>query len=188
MKNNMIETVLGGVVLVVAAVFVVFAYSNASLRTSTGYDVTARFVRVGELKPGDDVKLAGIKIGSVAGQRLDPKTFQAVITLTIQPHVQLPTDTAAEVATAGLLGGNYVLLTPGGAAENIPPGGEITVTQSAIDLMDLIGKAMFSSKGGLATDANGESGAGNPSPNSAPQPGEGGDNPLLNPLPVPGKK
>jgi phospholipid/cholesterol/gamma-HCH transport system substrate-binding protein len=84
--------------------------------------------------------------------------------------VRLPVDTAAEVATAGLLGGNYVLLTPGGADQNIPPGGEITVTQSAVDLMDLIGKAMFSSKGGLPTDAN-------PVPGAGP----GGDNPLLNP-------
>jgi phospholipid/cholesterol/gamma-HCH transport system substrate-binding protein len=149
MKNNMIETVLGGMVLLVAAVFVIFAYSNASFETSTGYTVMARFDRVGELKQGDDVKLAGIKVGSVTKQHLDPKTYQAIITLTIEPNIQLPTDTAAEVGLAGLLGGNYILLTPGGSTKTIQPGGEITVTQGAVSLTDLIGKAMFSSKGGL---------------------------------------
>jgi phospholipid/cholesterol/gamma-HCH transport system substrate-binding protein len=175
MKNNMIETVLGAVVLLVAGVFVVFAYSNASLRTSTGYEVRARFDRVGDLKQGDDVKLAGIKVGSVTGQKLDPKTYQAVITLTIEPNVQLPTDTAAEVALAGLLGGSYVLLTPGGANASIQPGGEITVTQGAVNLIDLIGKAMFSSKDGLdKNDAGGK--------------GTDAANPLLGPAPAPGAK
>lgn len=175
MKNNMIETVLGAVVLLVAGVFVVFAYSNASLRTSVGYEVFARFDRVGDLKQGDDVKLAGIKVGSVTGQKLDPKTYQAVITLTIEPGVKLPTDTAAEVALAGLLGGSYILLTPGGATRNIAPGGEITITQGSVNLIDLIGKAMFSSKDGLENKDAG---------------GKGGDaaNPLLAPVPAPAAK
>jgi phospholipid/cholesterol/gamma-HCH transport system substrate-binding protein len=149
MKNNMIETILGGVVLLVAAAFVIFAYSNASFETSTGYSVTARFDGVGELKQGDDVKMAGIKVGSVTRQHLDTETYQAVVTLTIEPDVKLPTDTAAEVGVAGLLGGNFIQLTPGGSNKAIQPGGEITVTQGAVDLLGLIGKAMFSSKGGL---------------------------------------
>ena len=175
MKNNMIETLLGAVVLLVAGVFVVFAYSNASLRTSIGYEVRARFDRVGDLKQGDDVKLAGIKVGSVTSQKLDPKTYQAVITLTIEPGVKLPADTAAEVALAGLLGGNYILLTPGGSARNIAPGGEITNTHGSINLIDLIGKAMFSSKDGLDK----KDGAAK---------GSDASNPLLAPLPAPGAK
>ena len=170
MKNNMIETVLGGVVLLVAAVFVVFAYSNASLPTSIGYEVKAKFDRVGDLKQGDDVKIAGIKVGSVTRQSLDPKTYQAVITLTIEPNVKLPLDTAAEVSLAGLLGGSYILLSPGGDTRNIAPGGTITVTQGSINLVDLIGKAMFSSKGGLEKDP-------------APAPGAGTSDPLLGPAP-----
>lgn len=148
MNHNMIETVLGGVVLAVAAVFVVFAYTNASLGTTSGYELTARFDRVGELRQGDDVKLAGIKVGSVTGQRLDPETFQAVITMTVEPQIKIPADTVAEVASAGLMGGNYVLLTPGASDRELKPGEEIAHTQSAISLVDLIGKAMFSSKGG----------------------------------------
>ncbi len=149
MQRNMIETVLGAVVLLVAAVFVWFAYSNASLKTSTGYTVTAKFDRVGDLKQGADVKLSGIKIGSVAAQGLDPKTYQAVVTMIIEPHVKLPMDTAAEVSTEGLLGGSYVSLSPGADSKPIADGGEITVTQGAVNLIDLIGKAMFSSKDSL---------------------------------------
>jgi phospholipid/cholesterol/gamma-HCH transport system substrate-binding protein len=149
MQRNMIETALGAVVLLVAAVFVWFAYTNASLRTTSGYEVRAKFDRVGDLKEGADVKLSGIKVGSVVGQSLDPKTYQAVVRMIIVPHVKLPADTAAEVASEGLMGGSYVSLSPGAETKTIPDGGEITSTQGAVNLMDLIGKAMFSSKGGL---------------------------------------
>lgn len=149
MQRNLIETVLGAMVLLVAAVFVWFAYSNASLRTSSGYVVLAKFDRVGDLKEGADVKLSGIKVGSVAGQSLDPKTYQAVVRMIIVPDVKLPADTAAEVASEGLMGGSYISLSPGADTKTIPDGGQITSTQGAVNLVDLIGKAMFSSKGGL---------------------------------------
>ncbi len=152
MKRNMIETVLGAVVLVVAMVFVWFAYSNASLRTTSGYEVIARFDRIGDLKEGADVKLSGIKVGSVLRQELDPKTYQAVLTMIIKPEVKLPTDTTAEIAADGLMGGSHVLLSPGAESKTIEPGGEITSTQGAVNLIDLIGKAMFSSKDGLEGD------------------------------------
>ncbi|MDX1484889.1 MAG: outer membrane lipid asymmetry maintenance protein MlaD [Alphaproteobacteria bacterium] len=152
MQRNMIETVLGAVVLLVAAVFVWFAYTNASLRTSSGYQITAKFDRVGELKEGADVKLSGIKVGSVVRQTLDPKTYRAVVTMTIEPHVKLPADTAAEISSEGLMGGNYVLLSPGGESNMLGEGGEIAITQGAVNLIDLIGKAMFSSKDDLGGD------------------------------------
>ena len=149
MQRNMIETVLGAVVLLAALVFVWFAYSNASLKTTSGYEIKARFDRIGDLKEGADVKLSGIKVGSVARQTLDPKTYQAVVSMIIEPDVKLPTDTAAEVATEGLMGGSYVLLSPGANSAVRKDGGEITNTQGAVNLIDLIGKAMFSSKDGL---------------------------------------
>ncbi len=149
MQRNMIETVLGAVVLIVAGLFVWFAYTNASLQTASGYEIKAKFDRVGDLKEGADVKLSGIKVGSVVAQELDAKTYQAVVTMIIVPHVKLPADTAAEVASEGLLGGSYVSLSPGGESSMLKEGGEITVTQGAVNLVDLIGKAMFSSKGGL---------------------------------------
>jgi len=175
MQRNMIETVLGAVVLLVAAVFVWFAYTNASLRTSSGYEVRAKFDRVGDLKEGADVKLSGIKVGSVAAQSLDPKTYQAVVRMIIIPEVKLPTDTAAEVSSEGLMGGSYISLSPGAETKTIQPGGEITITQGAVNLVDLIGKAMFSSKGGL------DEGLGSaPKLDPAPNPGS---TPNLGPTP-----
>ncbi len=168
MKNNMIETVLGGVVLLVAAVFVVFAYTSASLGTTSGYELRASFDRVGDLKPGDDVRISGIKVGSVVRLHLDPKTFRAVVTLAVEPQVQVPTDTAAQIGMNGLLGGSYIDLSPGGSERNLAPGGEIAITQGAVDLIGLIGRAMFSSRGGLE---------------DGPQGGAGGDNPLMSPPP-----
>ena len=149
MQRNLIETVLGAVVLLVAGLFVWFAYSNASLNTASGYQITAKFDRVGSLKEGSDVKMSGIKVGSVVAQALDAKTYQAVVTLTIISHVKLPTDTAAEVSSEGLMGGNFVSLSPGAESKTLKDGDEITITQGAVNLMDLIGKAMFSSKDGL---------------------------------------
>ena len=145
----MIETVLGAVVLLVAGVFVWFAYTNASLKTTSGYEVSARFDRIGDLKEGADVKLSGIKVGSVLRQKLDPKTYQAVVTMVIEPDVKLPKDTAAEVAMESLMGGSYILLSPGADSQMLADGGLITATQGAVNLIDLIGKAMFSSKDGL---------------------------------------
>jgi len=149
MQRNMIETVLGAVVLLVAGLFVWFAYTNASLQTTSGYQIRAKFDQVGDLKEGADVKMSGIKIGSVVGQTLDPKTYQAVVSMTIMPDVKLPADTAAEVSSEGLLGGSYVSLSPGAESNLLKAGSEITITQGAVNLMDLIGKAMFSSKDGL---------------------------------------
>jgi phospholipid/cholesterol/gamma-HCH transport system substrate-binding protein len=182
MQRNLIETVLGGVVLIVAAVFVAFAYSNASLQTSSGYQVTARFDKIGTLKEGGDVKLSGIKVGSVTRQWLDNKTYQAVVVMTIEPNVKLPTDTAAEVAMESLMGGNYVLLTPGAADKVIPDGGVITATQGAISLGDLVGRAMFSSK----DDLSGDGGLG-PAPAPAPAPAPDKTGGGLGPAPAPAK-
>ena len=149
MQRNLIETVLGAVVLLAAGMFVWFAYTNASLQTTSGYQITAKFDRVGSLKKGADVKMSGIKVGSVVAQALDPETYQAVVTMTIVPHVKLPTDTAAEISSEGLMGGSYVSLSAGAESNMLKEGDEITITQGAVNLMDLSGKAMFSSKDSL---------------------------------------
>ena len=142
--RNMIETVMGAVVLVVAAMFLAFAYNHSSLRTVSGYEVVARFDRVDGVSTGTDVRISGIKIGTVIDQRLDAERYLAVVRMSIDPKVKLPTDTVAEVASEGLLGGRYLALLPGGDAEMIKPGGEIKFTQSPVDLVQMLGKFMFS--------------------------------------------
>jgi len=142
--RSMIETVMGAVVIVVAAMFLAFAYNSSGLRSVSGYEVSARFDRVDGVTAGTDVRISGIKVGTVVDQRLDTERFLAIVRMSIDPRVKLPTDTVAEVASEGLLGGRYLALIPGGDAETIKPGGEIKFTQSPVDLVQMLGKFMFS--------------------------------------------
>jgi phospholipid/cholesterol/gamma-HCH transport system substrate-binding protein len=148
MRGNVIETVMGAVVLVVAAVFLFFAYSTSQLRAVQGYELTAEFERIDGIREGGDVRISGIKIGSVVAEKLDPKTFLATLRISIDPAVKLPDDTVAEIVSAGLLGDKYLSLVPGGSDNVIPPGGRIKYTQSSISLENLIGQMIFSAPGG----------------------------------------
>ena len=148
MRRNLIETILGAVVLVVAAFFLAFAYSNASLRKVQGTDYVAKFNRIDGINPGGDVKMSGIKVGSITSVSIDPQTYVAVVHLSVDPKVQLPTDTSAEIASEGLLGGKYLSLVPGADDKKIPPGGEIRFTQGPINLEEMIGQLIFSNQAG----------------------------------------
>ncbi len=147
-KRNAIETVMGAVVLVVAALFLFFAYTTTEVRAVSGYELTARFDRVGGLKSGADVRISGIKVGTVLNETLDSKTFEAIVRLTVQSDVKLPVDTVAAVTSSGLLGSDFVSLTPGNEDEVIKPGGTISHTQPPMDLQSLIGQYIFSQGGG----------------------------------------
>lgn len=146
MSNNLVEALIGAVVLVVAAGFFWFTYERTDFGTVQGYHLTARFDRIDGLKVGDDVRLAGIKVGTVVDQEIDMRTYQAVVTLSIDRSVELPTDSSATVASEGLLGGNYLSLEPGGMDEILVDGDEVEHTQGSLDLYSLIRQAVFSSK------------------------------------------
>jgi phospholipid/cholesterol/gamma-HCH transport system substrate-binding protein len=148
MKRNAVETIMGAVVLVVAALFLFFAYTTTAIRAVSGYELTARFDRVGGLKNGADVKISGIKVGTVVNQSLDPKTFEAVVRLSVESDIKLPVDTVAAVSSSGLLGTDFLSLTPGNEDEIIKPGGTIGHTQPPMDLQSLIGQFIFSQGGG----------------------------------------
>lgn len=144
MGHNLIETMMGALVLLVAGLFLAFAYNSTNMRTTGAYEVVAKFDRVDGLTRGADVKLSGIKIGTVIDQRLDPQRFLAVIRMSIDPAIKLPTDTVAQVTSEGLLGGSFVALVPGGEDKVIAPGGEIKFTQAPVNIVQLLGKFMFS--------------------------------------------
>lgn len=157
MSRNVIETVMGAVVLAVAAFFLVFAYSSVSVGRVEGYEVVARFASVSGLQTGSDVRISGVKVGSVVSQGLDPVTYLAEIRMSIDPSIELPTDTAAVIASESLLGGKYMSLSPGGAAEMIPPGGAIQFTQSTPGIEQLLGQVIYSLQGmGDGGDGGGE--------------------------------
>jgi len=143
MKRNPLETVLGAVVLLVAVMFLVFASSVTDLKAVTGYAVTATFQKVGGLERGSDVRISGIRVGTVSDQVLDHTNFQARVTMSIAPDITLPTDTQASIVSDGLLGAKYVNLTPGQSADRIAPGGTLARTKDYQSLEDLVGQIIF---------------------------------------------
>ena len=143
MGRNLVETLMGAVVLVVAAFFLIFAYSTTNVRAVRGYEVVAKFERVDGVATGSDVKLSGIKVGTLVDQRLDPETYLAVLRMSIDNSVKLPEDTVAQISSEGLLGSNFISLVPGGADKMITPGGEIKYTQAPVNLVQMLGKFIF---------------------------------------------
>jgi phospholipid/cholesterol/gamma-HCH transport system substrate-binding protein len=156
MTGNVIETVMGGVVLVVAALFLFFAYSTSQVRAVQGYPVTAQFERIDGIRDGGDVRIAGVKVGSIVSASLDPKTFLADVRMSIDPAYKLPDDTVAEIVSAGLLGDRYMALVPGGSEHTIAPGGRIKFTQAPVSLENLIGQMIFSQPGAQKKPGEGE--------------------------------
>ncbi len=147
MKGNLFEALIGAAVLAVAAVFLTFAFSNSDIGSVQGYEVVAKFDRVDGLNVGSDVRLSGIKVGTVLEQTLDGESYLAIVRLSIDPAVRLPLDTSAEIVSESLLGGRFMALIPGGDIDMIEPGGEIRFTQGPVILENLIGQLIFSAGG-----------------------------------------
>lgn len=143
MRRNVIETVMGAVVLLVAIAFVVFAFRSSGLSSTGGYEIRAQFDDASGLAIGTDVRLAGVKVGTVSGQNLDSDSFRANVTLQINKGINLPVDSSARIIPDGLLGGNFVALEPGAEDDLMEPGGRIEFTQGAINVVELISRFMF---------------------------------------------
>lgn len=148
MRRNAIETVMGAVVLLVAGVFVFFAYDMAQVKAVEGYEVTALFYKIGGLNEGSDVRISGIKVGTVIDHNLDSESYDARVRMTITREVKLPVDTVASIASEGLLGGKYVRLEPGTDKAYIKDGGTITKTKDFRSLEDQVGEIIFLATGG----------------------------------------
>ena len=156
MNRNFLETVLGAVVLLVAGGFLFYAYQNNAGAESGGYGLMAQFDRIDGLDNGADVRIGGIKVGSVTQQTLDAETYRAQVQFTVQNGVELPLDTSAAIMSDGLLGGKYLSLEPGGDIEMLESGDEITLTQSSVRLEDLIGQLIYSGGSGGGESGDGE--------------------------------
>lgn len=143
MKRNVIETIMGAVVLLVAAGFLFVAMKSGSVQTVTGYPIIGKFDRIDGLVVGADVRISGIKVGAVSATNIDPNTYQAVVTMTVGDTVKVPEDSSAEIVSDGLLGSKYVAVVPGGDTNMLASGDEIHYTQSSISLESLIGKFIY---------------------------------------------
>jgi phospholipid/cholesterol/gamma-HCH transport system substrate-binding protein len=143
-RHGVAETLTGAAVLVVAVAFLAYAVAHSGRTAGSGYSLQARFDHIDGLNVGGDVRIAGVKVGTVTEQRIDPKTFSAIVTLTVRNDIQLPKDSAASITSESLLGGKYISLSPGGDDADFKPGDMITITQSSVSLEELLGKFIFS--------------------------------------------
>lgn len=147
MNKRIYELVVGVFILVGFLALLELAFSVSGLKLvdkDDYYQVSALFDNIGSLKPHAVVSLAGVEVGQVASITLDPVSLQAKVSLLINKKFnQLPVDTAASIFTRGLLGDNYISLTPGFEKANLKPGGQITTTHSALVLESLIGEFLY---------------------------------------------
>ena len=156
-QTRTIEIVTGFFIILGFASLYVIATSATNIKSygETGYAVTASFSNIGGLKERAQVTLAGVEVGRVTKIALDPKTFNAVVTLQMSGrYTQIPDDSTASILTSGLLGEQYVGLSPGGSDTYLKGGSVIQYTQSALVLENLIGQ--FLSNGGKSSSQGGK--------------------------------
>lgn len=151
-----LETLVGVIVLVAAAAFLVFAQGRLDSDPSAGgYELTARFSEVGALTRGAEVRVSGVPVGSVTAIGLDTETYFAQVRLRVRRDVMLPADSTAKITSSGLLGGAYVEIEAGGDDDMIAEGGEIVFTQGAVDLFELISGFVSGGRGGNGGTSDG---------------------------------
>jgi len=139
MSNNVTEVLVGGAVLAAAIGFVVYAGQVTGMGAdNSGYALSASFRSVEGVTVGTDVRLAGVKVGTVTELELNPETYRAETTFTVRDGVRIPDDSAVVVASEGLLGGTFIEISPGGSLFYFEPGEEIIDTQGAVSLVSLL--------------------------------------------------
>lgn len=144
MKSNTFEALIGAVVIALTLIFLFFGFQSMRLNNEGKYNVSAVFNRIDGIKLGSDIRMSGIKIGTVSSQELDNITFQARVLMAIDSDILIPDDSSAKITTDGLLGGNYISIEPGGNDIYLESGDEILFTQGSVDLIGLVGEALFS--------------------------------------------
>lgn len=175
LRGPRLEFAVGAFLLLALATLLVLAIASTNGKFNLGggdtYPLKARFTNIGQLRSSAPVKIGGVTIGRVADITLDPQKLDSILTLAIDQRYQdLPGDTAAGIQTAGLLGESYVALQPGGDVETLKAGDEIAFTTPSVDLMQLVGKYMFSGDAASsAPKAAGSSSANDSAPADAAQ-------------------
>lgn len=146
MKTNLVETAVGAVVILIAALFFFFAYTTSGIgRGSGGKTLTAEFDNAAGINIGSDVRMSGVKIGTVTDQRLNHETYQAMLTFTVERALELPDDSTAKITSEGLLGSNFLAIEPGGSETKLQDGDRLIYTQGSIDIWSLVSQYMFDS-------------------------------------------
>jgi phospholipid/cholesterol/gamma-HCH transport system substrate-binding protein len=144
MKSSMVETLIGAAVIAIALGFFIYAYQVSDRgATASGYRLVAEFDNAEGVNVGTDVRMAGVKVGTVVDMTLNPENYLAKVVLQIDPALQLTDDSAAKVTAEGLLGSKFIALEQGGSEVKLADGEPISNTQGAVDIWSLISQAMF---------------------------------------------
>ena len=144
MKSNTFEAIVGAFEIIISVVFLFFGFSTMKIQNSDSYNVSALFNRIDGIKIGSDIRMSGIKIGTVVSQELDNSSFEAKVLMSIDSKILIPDDSSAKITSDGLLGGNYISIEPGGSDIYLLNNEEIFFTQGSVDLIGLVGEALFS--------------------------------------------
>lgn len=142
--QQILELITGFIVIIAFIIAIILAIVGHGQKITGGYPLKASFSQIDGLEIGSEVKLAGVSIGQVIQETVDPGQFKAIVTFTVRPDIHLPVDTAAIITSDSLLGGKYIDLSPGGDEKNLQPGQFLTHTQGAISLQQLLSKFIFS--------------------------------------------
>jgi phospholipid/cholesterol/gamma-HCH transport system substrate-binding protein len=164
-QNNIAETIIGALVIAVAVGFLAFIATRTGSGSLSGYELNARLPKVDGLGIGTDVRLSGIKIGTVTDLALDPKTYLVTVHMNIRDDIKIPADSSVLVTSAGFLGSQYLSITPGGDDKMMAAGGFFESVQGSIDMMNLVGR--------FATGANTSNQPPAPKPKAPQDPGAG---------------
>lgn len=151
-NNNVVEFLVGAIVLAVAGLFLFYAYTTAGGSDVSGYRLNAEFDRVDGLTVGSDVRISGIKVGVVLDEVLDSENYLARVSFSVDSNIQLPDDSSVKITTNGLFGGSYLSIQPGGSDEILSDGDTVSFTQGSVDLIGLLSQAVFSASDGGETD------------------------------------
>ncbi len=143
MNKKPVETIMGLVVLAVATLFMVFAYRVSDLQVVKGYEINARFLKVGGLNTGADVRINGIKVGTVLSQSINPTDYMVDVKMSLKPNIKLPIDSEITIAGDGLMGDKFIKIEPGQSSEILKAGSTAVNTKDAKSLEDMVGEIIF---------------------------------------------
>lgn len=143
MRKKPVETIMGLVVLVIALLFLGFAYNVTDLQVVEGYSVNAEFTKVGGLSIGSDVRINGIKVGTVTAQDLNNEDYTVRVTFSIASNVKLPKDSVATIVSDGLMGNKFVKIEPGKAKEYLADGDTFAKTKNFKTIEDMVGEIIY---------------------------------------------
>lgn len=144
-NNNYFEILVGTFVLFCAAFFLLSSMKSAKVKNTDGYSLIAKFDNIEGISSGSDVKISGVKVGTVTDQSLDEETYRATLKILVKSSLKLPADSSAKISSEGLLGSKFLSIEIGSEEEFLKEGEEIEFTQSSVNFEDLLGKFIFSS-------------------------------------------